>query len=109
SSMSNISFFFPKSEKGNALALNAGLGNLGVSVAQFLVPVVITAGVFGWLGGDPVMVTEGDRTFPIWLQNAGYVWVPFIVASAFACWFGMNDIASARASFAEQSVIFQRK
>ncbi|MDZ4136107.1 MAG: MFS transporter, partial [Paracoccaceae bacterium] len=32
SSMANISYFFPKAEKGNALALNAGLGNLGVSV-----------------------------------------------------------------------------
>jgi NNP family nitrate/nitrite transporter-like MFS transporter len=37
------------------------------------------------------------------------VWVPFIVASAFAAWFGMNDIASAKASFSEQAVIFQRK
>jgi NNP family nitrate/nitrite transporter-like MFS transporter len=109
SSMSNISFFFPKAEKGNALALNAGLGNLGVSAVQFVVPLVITAGVFGWFGGDPVMVKEGDREFPLWLQNAGYIWVPFIIASAFAAWFGMNDIASARASFAEQSVIFQRK
>ena len=54
SSMSNISFFFPKAEKGNALALNAGLGNLGVSVVQFVVPLVITVGVFGWLGGEPV-------------------------------------------------------
>ena len=53
SSMANISFFFPKAEKGNALALNAGLGNLGVSVVQFVVPLVITAGVFGWLGGEP--------------------------------------------------------
>src|SRR3546814_2386990 len=35
SSMSNISFFFPKAQKGNTLALNAGLGNLGVSVMQF--------------------------------------------------------------------------
>ena len=35
SSMANISFFFPRSEKGNALALNAGLGNAGVSVMQF--------------------------------------------------------------------------
>ena len=35
--------------------------------------------------------------------------MPFIVASAFAAWFGMNDIASARASFAEQAVIFQRR
>ena len=32
SSMSHISFFYPKAKKGNALALNAGLGNLGVSV-----------------------------------------------------------------------------
>jgi NNP family nitrate/nitrite transporter-like MFS transporter len=109
SSMANISFFFPKSEKGNALALNAGLGNLGVSVVQFLVPIAITAGVFGWLGGDPVIVKEGGREVPLWLQNAGYIWVPFIVASAFAAWFGMNDLATARASFAEQSVIFQRK
>jgi NNP family nitrate/nitrite transporter-like MFS transporter len=109
SSMANISFFFPKAEKGNALALNAGLGNLGVSVVQFLVPLVITAGVFGWLGGDSAMVKDAGRDVPLWLQNAGFVWVPFIAASAFACWFGMNDIASAKASFAEQSVIFQRK
>ncbi len=109
SSMANISFFFPKAEKGNALALNAGLGNLGVSVAQFVVPIAITAGVFGWFGGDPVMVKSGSQQIPLWLQNAGFIWVPFIVASAFACWFGMNDIASAKASFAEQAVIFERK
>jgi NNP family nitrate/nitrite transporter-like MFS transporter len=108
SSMANISFFFPKEEKGNALALNAGLGNLGVSVVQFVIPLAITTGVFGWLGGDPQTAVEGNRTTQIWLQNAGYVWVPFIVASAFAAWFGMNDIASMRASFAEQAVIFRR-
>ena len=108
SSMSNISFFFPKAEKGNALALNAGLGNLGVSVVQFVVPMVITAGVFGWLGGDPQVVTDAGGG-KLWLQNAGFIWVPFIAASALAAWFGMNDIASAKASFAEQSVIFQRR
>ncbi len=109
SSMANISFFFPRAEKGNALALNAGLGNLGVSVVQFVVPIVITAGVFGWLGGDPAMVASGTQQAPLWLQNAGFIWVPFIAASAFAAWFGMNDIASAKASFADQAVIFQRK
>jgi MFS transporter, NNP family, nitrate/nitrite transporter len=109
SSMSNISFFFPKAEKGNALALNAGLGNLGVSVVQFLVPIVITVGVFGWMGGDPTMTGDAGKQAPVWLQNAGFIWVPFIAASAFAAWFGMNDIATAKASFAEQSVIFQRK
>ena len=109
SSMANISFFFPRSEKGNALALNAGLGNLGVSVVQFLVPIVITAGVFGWFGGDPAMVKGPAGQTPLWLQNAGFIWVPFIAASAFAAWFGMNDIASAKASFSEQAVIFRRK
>jgi MFS transporter, NNP family, nitrate/nitrite transporter len=109
SSMANISFFFPRAEKGNALALNAGLGNLGVSVVQFLVPIAITVGVFGWFGGDPAQMKGPAGEVPLWLQNAGFIWVPFIAASAFAAWFGMNDIASARASFAEQAVIFQRK
>jgi NNP family nitrate/nitrite transporter-like MFS transporter len=109
SSMANISFFFPKAEKGNALALNAGLGNLGVSVVQFAVPLAITAGIFGWLGGNPAMVKGSVTDAPLWLQNAGFLFVPFIIISAFASWFGMNDIASARASFAEQAIIFQRK
>jgi NNP family nitrate/nitrite transporter-like MFS transporter len=47
SSEAKIGYFFPKAEKGNALVLNAGLGNLGVSVMQFLVPLVITVGAFG--------------------------------------------------------------
>ena len=107
--MANISFFFPKAEKGNALALNAGLGNLGVSVVQFVIPLVITAGVFGWLGGDPQTATESGKTTQLWLQNAGFIWVPFIAVAAFAAWFGMNDIAAMKASFADQAVIFKRK
>lgn len=109
SSMANISFFFPKSLQGTALGLNAGLGNLGVSVAQFVVPLVITTAVFGALGGGPQTWVKGDETKLIWLQNAGFIWVPFILATVIAAWFGMNDIASARASFAEQAVIFRRK
>ncbi len=105
SSMSNIGFFFPKKEKGNALALNAGLGNLGVSVMQFVVPTIITVGVFGALGGAPQLTSEGEQLF---LQNAGFIWAPFIVASAFAAWFGMNDLSTAKASFADQAVIFKR-
>ncbi len=108
SSMANISFFFPKAEKGNALAINAGLGNLGVSVVQFVVPLAITASVFGWLGGEPQTAVAGTVTTTLWLQNAGFVFVPFIIASAFAAWFGMDDIATMKASFADQAVIFTR-
>lgn len=106
SSMANISFFFPKAQKGNALAMNAGLGNLGVSVMQFLVPIAITASVFGAMGGDGQVTSDGDM---LWLQNAGFVWVPFLLISTIAAFFGMNDIASAKASFAEQAIIFSRR
>ncbi|HEX9135601.1 MAG TPA: NarK family nitrate/nitrite MFS transporter [Nitrospirota bacterium] len=109
SSMSNISFFFPQAQKGTALGLNAGLGNLGVSVMQFLVPLAITAGVFGSLCGDPQTCIVNGVTKPLWLQNAGFIWVPLIVASTLAAWFGMNDIASAKASFGDQAIIFRRK
>ncbi|WP_417329778.1 nitrate/nitrite transporter [Halomonas cupida] len=106
SSMANISFFYPAREKGKALAMNAGLGNLGVSVMQFLVPVVIATGVFSVMTGSG-QVSEGGEE--LWVQNAGFIWVPFIVIATVAAWFGMNDIASARSSFKEQAVIFKRK
>jgi MFS transporter, NNP family, nitrate/nitrite transporter len=109
SSMSNISFFFPKSEKGLALGLNAGLGNLGVSIVQFVVPLVITVAIFGALAGEPQVWSRGDTTRQIWLQNAGFLWVPFIIAASIAAWFLMNDLSTARASFTEQAVVFRRK
>jgi len=109
SSMANISFFFPKRRQGYALGMNAGLGNTGVSVVQFVVPLVITAGVFGALGGEPQELVTADLTRQVWVQNAGFIWVPFIVIATLAAWFGMNDISSAKASFSDQSVIFKRK
>lgn len=109
SSMANISFFFPKAQKGYALGMNAGLGNLGVSAVQFVVPLVITAGVFGAVGGEPQTAVKAGVTSTLWLQNAGFIWVPFIIVSSLLAWFGMNDLASAKASFADQAVIFKRK
>lgn len=106
SSMANISFFYPKNIKGQALALNAGLGNSGVSIMQFAVPVVITAGVFGSLGGDPQILSDGSQ---MWLQNAGFIWVPFLLIATVAAWVGMHDIASAKATFRDQSIILSRK
>lgn len=76
---------------------------------QFIVPLVITAGVFGALGGEAQTWVKGDVSKQMWLQNAGFIWVPFILLSTLAAWFGMNDLASAKASFKEQAIIFRRK
>ena len=109
SSMANISFFYPKASKGFALGMNAGLGNLGVSVVQFVVPLVITFAVFGAWGGESLTWVKNGVSKEMWLQNAGFIWVPFIALSTLLAWFGMNDLASAKASFSEQAVIFKRK
>lgn len=109
SNMANLSFFYPTARKGAALGLNAGLGNLGVGLAQLVVPLVIGSAVFGALSGSPQVWIDGTDTRQVWLQNAGLVWVPFIVLAAAAAWYGMDDIASLRSSFAEQAVVFVRK
>ncbi|MBD8526281.1 NarK family nitrate/nitrite MFS transporter [Pseudomarimonas arenosa] len=106
SSMSNISFFFPKAKQGYALGMNAGLGNVGVSVTQFVIPAVITMGLFGAIAGNPQTTADGQT---LYLQNAGFVWLPFLVVCTFAAWFGMNDLVSARSSFSDQAIIFKRK
>ncbi len=105
SSMARISFLFPNSRKGTALGLNAGLGQLGVPMVQIVVPWLIGVGLFGVLGGD-AQLSNGS---PMWLQNAGFVWVPLILASAAAAWFGMDDLADTQTGIAEQAVVFTRR
>ncbi len=109
SSMSNIGFFFPKAQKGNALAVNAGFGNLGVSIMQFVVPMIITSGLFAPVFGAGHLIHDQGVESQLFVQNAAFIWVPFILAAAAAAWFGMNDISTAKASFKEQSVVFRRK
>jgi NNP family nitrate/nitrite transporter-like MFS transporter len=100
SSMSNISFFFPKRMQGLALGLNAGLGNAGVTTMQILVPLVMTFGLFGAMSGDPMILKSTSGTLvgtipagsETWISNAGFVWLLALVPLAFAGWFGMNNI-----------------
>jgi NNP family nitrate/nitrite transporter-like MFS transporter len=100
SSMSNINFFFPKRMQGLALGLNAGLGNFGVTTMQILVPLAMTFGLFGALGGDSMVLQNTSGTLigkipagsDTWIQNAGFIWLFFLVPLAFAGWLGLNNI-----------------
>ena len=87
SSMSNISFFYPKKRQGYALGMNAGIGNLGVAVMQKLIPFSIGFALFGVTG----ISSEGEGPLA-GMQNAGWVWVPLILLSAFAAFFRMNNV-----------------
>ncbi|MFU8832543.1 MAG: antiporter [Wenzhouxiangella sp.] len=99
-SMSNISGFFPKRQQGLALGLNAGLGNFGVTFMQLLVPLVMTVGIFGVIAGDSMVLERASGTLigrieagtETWIQNAGLIWLVFLVPLVFLSWFGMNNL-----------------
>lgn len=78
SSMANISFFYPDKAKGWALGLNAAGGNIGVAVAQKIVPVAIGLGGLG-------------------LANAGLVYVPLALASGVLAFLFMDNLREAKA------------
>ena len=100
SSMSNISSFFPKRLQGTALGLNAGLGNFGVTSMQIVIPLVMTVGLFGAFGGEPMTLVKDSGWIlgkikagtPTFIQNAGFAWLLSLVPLAGFCWFGMNNL-----------------
>ena len=92
SSMSNISFFFPKRMQGLSLGLNAGLGNAGVSVMQFLIPWAITFGMFGAIGGDPYVFGSAENPAHVWIQNAALVWVPIMAVLGILAFLLMHNL-----------------
>jgi len=84
SSMANITYFFPQKEKGWALGLNAAGGNLGTSVAQFAVPIVVTIGAASTMN----------------ISLAGWMWIPLILVAMWGAWRYMDNLSSAKADFA---------
>ncbi|MEI6802686.1 MAG: antiporter [Burkholderiales bacterium] len=99
-SMSNITGFFPKARQGTALGLNAGLGNFGVTTMQVLIPLVMTVGVFGAMGGGSMVLAKDSGWIlgkivagtPTFIQNAGFIWAAILLPLVAAAWFGMNNL-----------------
>ncbi len=97
SSMSNISFFFPKKMQGLSLGLNAGIGNFGVTTMQVLVPLAMT---FGVAGQQSMVLKSASGTLigkipagtVTYIQNAGYVWVLLLIPLVILAWFFMNNL-----------------
>ena len=88
SSMANISFFYPERKKGLALGLNAAGGNLGVAVAQLVVPLVLIVGV-----SSAAVRLPKHR---VHMAYAGLMWLPLIAVAAAGAWFLMDSLTQAR-------------
>jgi NNP family nitrate/nitrite transporter-like MFS transporter len=106
--MPSTSLFFPKRLQGTALGIQAGVGNFGVSLVQFVVPWIIGFAAFGALAGGSQIFTKGEVSKSIWLQNASFVWVPFLLVCGVLSFFLLKSLP-VKASFHEQLDIFKSK
>jgi NNP family nitrate/nitrite transporter-like MFS transporter len=103
--MPSTSLFFPKKQQGTALGIQAGVGNFGVSVVQFVAPVIIGLSL---LGAGQTFVAKAKPATTIFLQNAAYIWIPFILVGAVLAWVYLRSVPL-KASFREQTDIFKNK
>ena len=83
SSMPNIRFFFPKRKIGLALGLNAGIGNLGVSMSQLVLPAIMAYNAFG--SSD----VHGSGTYG---QNPGIYYAILCCIAVTMASFGMSNM-----------------
>lgn len=104
--MPSTSYFFPKRMQGTALGLQAGLGNFGVSVVQFVVPWAIGFGLFGIAG--QVSVADDGTTKDVWLQNPGLIFIPFAVVGLVLAWTLLTSVP-VKANLRQQFDIFANK
>ncbi|MBI3169655.1 MAG: NarK/NasA family nitrate transporter [Chloroflexi bacterium] len=102
--MPSTRFFFPKNMQGTALGVQAGIGNFGVSLAQFITPWIIGFAAFG---ASQTLVI-GDTTKTVWLQNAAFWYAPFLVIGGMIAWNFLRSVPI-KASFKEQLDIFRLK
>lgn len=109
--MPSTNLFFPKRLKGTALGIQAGIGNFGVSLAQFMTPVMLGIATYGaaetFTKVNP-KTKEVLGTSEIYLQSAAFWYVPLLIIMTLACWWVLKSVP-VKASFKEQLDIFKDK
>lgn len=107
--MPSTNMFFPSKLKGTALGIQAGIGNFGVSLAQFMTPVMLGVALYG----APQIFTKESATGEIitkeiYLQSASFWYAPLLILIGILCWFMLKSVPI-KSSFKEQLGIFKDK
>jgi NNP family nitrate/nitrite transporter-like MFS transporter len=105
--MPSTSYFFPKSKQGTALGLQAGIGNFGVSLVQFVVPWVVGLSILG--ASQQFVDAKKGVDKEVWYQNAGYIWVPFIIVGVILAWTLLRSVPVQAKGVRDQFDIFSNK
>lgn len=90
--MPSTSYFFPRRLQGTALGLQAGIGNFGVSLVQFVTPWVIGFSMVGLLGSAQTETFPGRAPVEVWYQNAAWIYVPFVLVGALLAWTMLKSV-----------------
>ncbi|MDT3766909.1 nitrate/nitrite transporter [Gleimia hominis] len=86
--MPSTGYFFPKRLSGTALGLQAGIGNLGMSIIQLVGPLLMGFSLFGltWLSPQ-----HGDGG-PLWVHNAAAFFIPWCIVAAILAFWLLRDV-----------------
>ena len=90
--MPSTSYFFPRRMQGTALGIQAGVGNFGVSLVQFVTPWIIGFSMIGFLGVSQTESFPGKASEEVWYQNATYIYVPFVIIGAILAWTMLKSV-----------------
>ncbi|MDO9494286.1 MAG: MFS transporter, partial [Nocardioides sp.] len=106
--MPSTSYFFPRRMQGTALGVQAGVGNFGVSLVQFVTPWIIGFSMIGFLGVSQTESFPGKASKDVWYQNATYVYVPFVIIGAVLAWTMLKSVPI-QANVRQQFDIFKNQ
>ena len=99
--MPSTGYFFPKRLQGTALGIQAGIGNLGMSIIQLVGPLLMGFGLFGMTWVAPQAGASG----PIHVHNAAIFFVPWTVVAAILAFTLLKDVP-VKANIRQQLDIF---
>lgn len=106
--MPSSSLFFPKRLQGTAMGIQAGIGNFGVSLVQFVTPWIVGFGAFGAIAGGPQAFTKGAVVKNLWLQNAAFCYMPILILAGILCAVYLRSVP-VKASIRQQLDIMKDK
>jgi MFS transporter, NNP family, nitrate/nitrite transporter len=108
--MPSTNLFFPARLKGTALGIQAGIGNFGVSVAQFMTPALLGVAMVGapQVFSKVNKLTGETVSQEIYLQTASFWYAPLLILVAVMAWYYLRSVP-VKATFKEQLDIFGDK
>lgn len=99
--MPSTGYFFPKRLSGTALGIQAGIGNLGMSIIQLVGPLLMGFSLFGITWIAPQQGADGQ----VWVHNAAVFFIPWAIAAAFLAYYFLKDVP-VKANIRQQIDIF---